>query len=219
MLSERSKPPRSKKDEELIKQAILLGTNIQKAYKEEGKLDKLERATRVLERTLQQRSTRSKVHTTSKNDGIASSCVLERRGPEHSFQMRTRQNSLPTKRKRQEEAKNKQPVAKEPPDEKEETGIKNKSKRRMVSSRPTSVNCVKDQNVQAKFAVVSKHLRKLQYCSTWEKKIDHDEKPKSQHFMFTYDEMVRGQKPHCSKNSRIKRAETSSIILPRRFVN
>ena len=59
--------------------------------------------------------------------------------------MRKRLESRTRAKGRKKQIANKQPVVKEPPDEKE-TGIENKSKRRMVSSRPTSVNCVKDHN-------------------------------------------------------------------------
>ena len=192
----RERAPTSKKA--MIKKATKAGLDIRKAFKAAGKLGKLDR-------------------------------VLERKGSQSADTLRNRKaRSLPT-RKRSEEAKSKvqetrkahqekrkaQEEPKAPEEETaEETPTKNKrgSKRRKVDTRPTSVNCVKDRTVRAKFAVTAKHLSELQHCSTWENKIDCNEKPKSQHFMYTYDEMV--QKPHCSENSRTRRpGGPSSIFL------
>jgi len=85
------------------------------------------------------------------------------------------------------------------------TQMKKKGGRRSVHSHPKTVNQVKDEVVVKKCGHATKVIKELQYCSTWEHQQDRDEKPKSQHFMLTYDELV--PKPTKSKLSRYRRPE------------
>ena len=70
---------------------------------------------------------------------------------------------------------------------------------------------LKDRTVRSKFVLTAKYILELQYCNTWETQVDCNEKPKLQHFVFTHHEMV--PKPHCSKNSRIKRPDGAASIF------
>ena len=89
--------------------------------------------------------------------------------------------------------------------------MKNGKYRRSVTSPPTSLSSVKDRTVRTKFEVCAKHISELQYCNTFEEKAPRDYHPKSQHFMFTYDELV--QKPHYVKNGIAIRPSPLGIFL------
>lgn len=88
---------------------------------------------------------------------------------------------------------------------------KNGKLRRSVSTCPYSLKSVKDKTVRDKFKVCANHISELQYCNTFEEKAWRDYYPKSQHFMFTYDEMVQKPYKECGPP---KRSNPLCIFLP-----
>ena len=82
---------------------------------------------------------------------------------------------------------------------------KKKVNRRPVRSRPISLNQIKDEVASRQSEVALKSVNKLQYCTTWEHDQERNEKPKSQHIMLTYDELV--PKPTEATYSRYTRPE------------
>ena len=81
--------------------------------------------------------------------------------------------------------------------------------RRSVFSQPISCAGLKDQTVRLKFSTAVKQVSQLQYCSTFAMERLRNLYPKSQHFMFTYDELV--EKPHYQPDP--ERSEPCFIFL------
>ena len=69
--------------------------------------------------------------------------------------------------------------------------------RRATKSRPSSISNIKDRVSRPKFNKCARQVSELHGLTTFAKKEDRDRVPKSQHFMYSYDELV--EKPHYAK--------------------
>mmetsp|Transcript_8425 Transcript_8425/g.20724 ORF Transcript_8425/g.20724 Transcript_8425/m.20724 type:complete len:504 (-) Transcript_8425:69-1580(-) len=94
---------------------------------------------------------------------------------------------------------------------------KNGKNRRSVRSSPYSVSCMKDRTVRGKFEACASHMAKLHTCGTMSNMKAVEYHPKSQHFMYTYDELVT--KPHYAPDSMNKREEAIHVFLTPRGVD
>ena len=83
--------------------------------------------------------------------------------------------------------------------------------RRAAITSPTSIEQVKDETVRRKFEVAARRVKELQFQGTWKNKLDQVGKPKCQHFMFTYDEMIR--EPNKVVNERFKRNNGGQLFF------
>ena len=89
--------------------------------------------------------------------------------------------------------------------------VKHSQVKRLVGSRPTSVNDMKDRTVRTKFELCAKNISELQNCNTMEDEAARNFHPKSQHIMFTYDELV--QDPENANYGITRREEPIMIFL------
>eukprot|EP00531_Pseudo-nitzschia_arenysensis_P019076 CAMPEP_0116137230 /NCGR_PEP_ID=MMETSP0329-20121206/12143_1 /TAXON_ID=697910 /ORGANISM="Pseudo-nitzschia arenysensis, Strain B593" /LENGTH=319 /DNA_ID=CAMNT_0003632143 /DNA_START=28 /DNA_END=987 /DNA_ORIENTATION=+ len=111
-----------------------------------------------------------------------------------------------------------------PPKTKESTGSvkpaptrKNGKNKRPVNSRPRTVSSMKDRTVRGNFECCAKHTAKLQCSTTIENEKARKIHPKSQHFMYTYDEVL--ERPHNAEMGIQVRDEPLHIFLTPEGVN
>ena len=133
---------------------------------------------------------------------------ISRGGGQRSRGGRGRGNKVKGREKRKEPPK---PAATRP------SPSKKASEGKDILSPPESSLQVKNESRTRKFEVVARQTRKLQIHTTWEDEIDQKEKPKHQHVLFTYDEMVK--EPHLAKKERYRRVESGQFyfLVPSNF--
>ena len=91
------------------------------------------------------------------------------------------------------------------------SNVKTSQVKRRVDSRPTSVNDMKDRTVRTKFELCTKNISELQNCNTMEDEAARNFHPKSQHIMFTYDELV--EDPENANYGITRREEPIMVFL------
>ena len=82
---------------------------------------------------------------------------------------------------------------------------------RHVGTKPQNMNQLKCRTVRRVFQITTKHIKTLQECSTPATGDECVKYPKSQHFMFTYDELA--VRPNSGKQIEKRRANPQSVFL------
>ena len=94
---------------------------------------------------------------------------------------------------------------------------KRKNDRRIQKTRPTTLNGLKDRATRDKFRATARAVTQLQLGTTFEERTDNDLHPKSKHFMFTYDELVK--KPHYSGREKKRADPICAFLTPDKHVD
>ena len=96
-------------------------------------------------------------------------------------------------------------------EERKKSKAKNKNKR-LVDTKPSSLNALKDRCVREQVKTVAGFVEKLQKATTFFQKNDHDSNLKFQHFLFSYDEIIEA--PHEVKRYTAKEATMKARKMP-----